>query len=215
MGPQFRRRDHDAAHALQASGAPAIAGIQFVAATPAEVNGNGNGTIDAGEDWKLDIVLGNGGGIAATGVVATLTSNTPGVSVTSPPVPYPAIAVNAIASNPAVTPFKFSVFGLPCGTDIAFTLSVATAQSPSPHVFPIVLKARSAYRRPSAIPGLPSRFRMASARTSRAPPLPSACRSAARRRRSATSDLRIDGLNGCSPNNAANAGIDHTSLAIC
>ncbi|MBK7472497.1 MAG: S8 family serine peptidase [Betaproteobacteria bacterium] len=195
--------------ALLANAAPPIAGLLVSAAAPAEVNGNGNGLLDAGEDWKFDITLANIGGVAGSGIVATLVSNTSGVVVTSPPVSYPAIAVNASAANPAGTPFRFSAFNLPCGQDIRFTLSVVTAQSAAPQAFELLLPAALgapltfSYTGPSvAIPdGIGANQAGATATVN----LPVAGVPAA----IGDVDLRIDGLAACTPNNAANAGIDH------
>ncbi|MBP8297683.1 MAG: S8 family serine peptidase, partial [Burkholderiales bacterium] len=198
--------------ALQAAGAPAIPALVLQAVASAEVHGNGNGQADAGEDWRLDITLGNTGGIAAAGTVATLLAHTPGVAVTSAPIAYGDIAVNGSAANPPATPFRFSIFDIVCGQDLDFTLSVTTADSPVPHVFPIriptVLVTGSpqtfSYTGPSvAIPdaspeGDPGATVAAGLAVAGVPaPVGSV-------------KLRIDGLNSCMPNNAANAGVDHT-----
>ena len=108
---------------LQALGAVPSANIAVGTATPTQVAGNGDAAIDPGEDWKFDIVLNNAGGAAAFGIVATLVSNTPGVVVTSGPVGYPNIAGGGSASNPAGTPFRFSVTNAACGP-ASFTLTV-------------------------------------------------------------------------------------------
>src|SRR4029450_10984474 len=93
----------------QAARAPPAAALSAGTVTPTQVAGNGDAFVDPGEDWKFDIVLNNIGGATAFGIVATLVSNTPGVVVTSGSVGYPNIATGANASNPAGTPFRFSV----------------------------------------------------------------------------------------------------------
>ena len=111
---------------LQAQGAIPHANVTLGTVTPTQVAGNGDAFIDPGEDWKLDITLGNAGGLTAYGIVATLTSSTPGVVVTSGPVAYPNIAAGGSAPNPAATPFRFSVTtAAACGAAINFTLTVS------------------------------------------------------------------------------------------
>ena len=109
---------------LQFLGAVPSANVTVGTITPTQVAGNGDAFVDPGEDWKYDITLTNAGGSSAFGVVATLTSNTPGVVVTSPPVNYPSLAAGASAPNPAGTPFRFSVTSAACGTAASFTLTV-------------------------------------------------------------------------------------------
>ena len=109
---------------LQAQGATPSAVLNVGTVTRTQVAGNGNAYVDPGEDWKFDIVLSNVGVVQATAIVATLVSNTPGIVVTSPPVSYPNIANGGSASNPAGTPFRFSVTTAGCGTAGSFTLTV-------------------------------------------------------------------------------------------
>ena len=109
---------------LQAQGATPSAVLNVGTVTRTQVTGNGNAYVDPGEDWKFDIVLSNVGVVQATAIVATLVSNTPGIVVTSPPVSYPNIANGGSASNPAGTPFRFSVTTAGCGTAGSFTLTV-------------------------------------------------------------------------------------------
>ena len=63
--------------------------------------------------------------------------------------------MNGSAANPPATPFRFSIFDIVCGQDLDFTLSVTTAASPVPHVFPIrTLSAlTTGARGPAAAPG--------------------------------------------------------------
>ena len=52
-------------------------------------SGNGNGVINSNECVNLDIALKNNGCANATGISATLTTNTPGVTVTQGSSNYP------------------------------------------------------------------------------------------------------------------------------
>ena len=131
---------------LVANGAFQIAAITVGTITTTQTAGNGDASIDPGEDWKFDIVLSNPGVLAATGIVATLVSNTAGVVVTSGTVSYPSIAPGGSASNPAVTPFRFSVLNASCGTVANFTLTVTYSGgtgAPTTQVIPVNLGAPS------------------------------------------------------------------------
>ncbi|HEY6119857.1 MAG TPA: carboxypeptidase regulatory-like domain-containing protein, partial [Pyrinomonadaceae bacterium] len=85
--------------------------------------GNGNGILDRNECDTLDITISNPGCGPLTGVSATLSSSTPGVTVTQPNSGYPNIAVNGSGTN--ITPFQVNMStALACGTPINFTLTV-------------------------------------------------------------------------------------------
>ncbi|MBK8741438.1 MAG: proprotein convertase P-domain-containing protein [Betaproteobacteria bacterium] len=197
--------------ALQVNGAPAVAALKLLDVVPAEVNGNGNGLPDSGEDWQFDITLGNSGGAAATGVVATLTSNTPGVVVTSGAVAYADVPVNGSAANPAATPFRFSLFDIACGQSIQLTLRVTADQNPLALDFPIHQPSNLALGAPLAfsyanrgvaipdgVPGGPGPTLGIGLAVSGVPAAVGAV------------SLRIDGLNSCMPNDPSTAGIEHT-----
>lgn len=103
---------------------------------PTVVDSNGNGNIDPGEIATLTIPLENYvaatsvGSITYTGINATLTSPTVGVSVTVGSSAYGNLAPLAVASNS--TPFKIKVApGFVAGTPIELKLSVTTAQGRS------------------------------------------------------------------------------------
>ncbi len=90
--------------------------------------GNGNGIVDRGDDVTLPVVIRNNGAIDLTGVSATLTTTTPDVYVTRAVAVYPNLAVNATAAS-VVPHFGFIAgLGVPCGSDIAFVLTVRTNQ---------------------------------------------------------------------------------------
>ncbi|MEO8135125.1 MAG: S8 family serine peptidase [Betaproteobacteria bacterium] len=195
---------------LQANGAPPVAAIKLAGVTTTEVNGNGNGVANAGEDWKFELTLGNDGGVAASGVVATLVSNTPGVVVTSPPVAYAGIPVGGITANPTATPFRFSIFNIDCGQALSFSLRVTTAQNGAALVFPIFMGTELALGTPQFFNygGAPVAIPDAGVNA------PGATVAAAVNVSGITGGigkvrLHFNGLNNCSPNSAANAGIDH------
>jgi hypothetical protein len=91
--------------------------------TAAENPGNGNGVIEAGEGGVVTVQLKNAGQVNATGITATLTTSTPGVTVTLPgTTTYPDLAANGGAGTNA-TPFTFTVASnAACALDINFTL---------------------------------------------------------------------------------------------
>lgn len=88
--------------------------------------GNGNGIIDASECNDLTVTLVNLGCAPARNVTATLSTSTPGVTITQPNSPYPDIAIDGSANN--LVPFSVSTASdFVCGTPIEFTLTVTFA----------------------------------------------------------------------------------------
>jgi len=88
--------------------------------------GNGNGVIDANECNLLGILVQNIGGGTATTVNATLSTTTPGVTITQPGSSYPNIAPNSLATNSA----SFQISTSPafvCGTQISLSLLLTYA----------------------------------------------------------------------------------------
>jgi uncharacterized repeat protein (TIGR01451 family) len=122
---------------LVALGAPGVPAVTMGTVTKTQLAGNGDVTVDLNEDWKLDIILSNGSAVAASAVSATLTSNTAGVVVTSATATYGTLAGNASATNPAGTPFRFSVLNAACNSSISFTLTVTYAGLSQPLSFPL------------------------------------------------------------------------------
>ncbi|HEX4499218.1 MAG TPA: IPTL-CTERM sorting domain-containing protein [Thermoanaerobaculia bacterium] len=128
-------------------GALVTKGIDFeallTAGTPVEtqVSGDGDAFVEPNETWSLTIPLTNTGNHDATGVVGTLTTSTPGVTILTGTSAYPDLTVG-FAARPAaalptkgelppmptgtnVTPFVFRVgSGVPCGEVLQFTLTV-------------------------------------------------------------------------------------------
>jgi len=91
--------------------------------------GNGNGAVEAGEDAVLAVTLVNQGPAAATGAVGTLSTTTPGVTVTRATTAFD--AVPALGTGASQAPgFAFRVDGsVACGTAIAFNLHVTSNES--------------------------------------------------------------------------------------
>jgi len=118
--------------ALQAAGATAAgAGLVMDSFTAAENPGNGDGVISGGEGARLTIALQNVGTASATAISATLTTSTPGVTITQPADrSYPTIASGAIVSN--AVPWTFTVpSNAACDLTIYFTLTLTFTGGPS------------------------------------------------------------------------------------
>jgi hypothetical protein len=120
----------DAYSAIQSLGVPGTAFLQATNITALENPGNGNGSLDAGENATMSVQLRNDGVNAATAISATLSSSTPGVTVTQATSAYPDLAVGASGTN--TTAFQFSIAGfVQCPTTLNFSLTVTYAGGPS------------------------------------------------------------------------------------
>ena len=85
--------------------------------------GNGNGVINRNECINLNIGLKNFGCANATGISATLTTTTQGVTVVQPNSGYPNMVIDATGTNS--TPFKIQMANnFACGTEIEFDLNL-------------------------------------------------------------------------------------------
>ena len=85
-------------------------------------SGNGNGVINSNECVNMNVVLKNNGCANATGISATLTTSTPGVTVTQGSSSYPNMVIDATGTNS--TPFQIQTSNsFPCGT-IDFDLNL-------------------------------------------------------------------------------------------
>src|SRR5712691_4085326 len=119
---------------MRAAGVPGTALLELTSVQAVDNPGNGNGAPEAGEGVRLVIPLGNHGGAPATGVSATLTSSTPGITITQPATrTYPDLGISASES---AAPYLFTVASdFPCPQPASFTLTVTFAGGPSPRVF--------------------------------------------------------------------------------
>ena len=126
----------DAFAALQALGVPGFANLELGAVTATENLGDGNGQIDPGEIANLAVQLNNTGVLNATGITATLTTLTPGVTITQPGASaYPNLpALGGSGTNAAPFIFTLPVDAL-CPLTINFTLTVSYMGGASPKVF--------------------------------------------------------------------------------
>lgn len=131
-----------------AGGKPAVhLGLVSVTATP------GAGvSIDPGESASVSVTVSNTGGANATNVVGTLTSTTPGVTITSGTSAYPALPSGTTGAN--TVPFTFSVDGsVICGARLDFALSLDfTGFGTHPTVIPFSVQTGAASIMPVAFP---------------------------------------------------------------
>lgn len=94
----------------------------------------GNNLLEPNECNLLSIPVTNLGQSTATSVTATLSTTTPGVSITVPIANYPSIAPGAAASS--VSPFQVSTTNaVACATNVELVLTVSYAGMAAPAVF--------------------------------------------------------------------------------
>lgn len=92
--------------------------------TASGVGGDGDEVIEPGENSLLSVPLINAGGSSLTGVKATLTTSTPGVTIKTPDSLYPDLPASSGRVN--TTPFAVEVAGdVPCGRLIDLKLTVS------------------------------------------------------------------------------------------
>jgi hypothetical protein len=85
-------------------------------------NGNNNGVINRDECVKLTLPLKNNGCANESAISATLSTSTPGVTVTQSASAYPDLAIDTSGNN--ATAFQFQTSSsFVCGTTISFTLT--------------------------------------------------------------------------------------------
>ncbi len=88
--------------------------------------GNGNGVINSNECAYLNLALKNNGCANERSISATLTTTTPGVTVTQGSSGYPNLAIDANGVN--LTPFQIQTSNsLACGTNIELNLNLTYA----------------------------------------------------------------------------------------
>jgi len=129
-----------AANSLQKAGAKPAVFLDMGTVTITPTSGT---AVVPGGGGKITVQLVNNGGATATAVSTTLSTTTPGVTVTTGLSSYPNIAASGSAVNN--TQFAFTVSpSAPCGTRIQFTLRVAfTGRGTSPTVFSIPVQTGS------------------------------------------------------------------------
>jgi subtilisin-like proprotein convertase family protein len=85
-----------------------------------------DGVIAPGDELAIVETVHNGGATTLAGLQATLTSSTPGVTVTQGTRSYPDIGAGLDGAN--AVPFRVQLSGtMPCGTTLSFTLSFTSA----------------------------------------------------------------------------------------
>jgi hypothetical protein len=134
MGPGFDRDSGngilDAYAAVQATAAGPKAFLTIGTVTATEDGANGNGVVEPGECGQLAVQLVNGSGsVSATGISATLSTSTPGVTIDTPTLAYPDLAGGATGTLPF--PFHLSP-GVACPLEIDFALMVTFSGGLSP-----------------------------------------------------------------------------------
>jgi hypothetical protein len=88
--------------------------------------GNNNGIVNRAECVKMNLGVKNNGCAKETGISATVTTTTPGVTVVDANSTYPDMLIDASGTN--ATPFKISVSDtFSCGTEIALSLNLTYA----------------------------------------------------------------------------------------
>jgi len=95
-------------------------------------SGNANGILDPGEDSVVTVTMANGGMVSASNVSATLSSSTPGITVTDNSATFPNLASNGGAG--VSQPNHFGVHVDPavvCASTANFTLHAVCTENPS------------------------------------------------------------------------------------
>ncbi len=138
-------------NAFQALGVEGTANIAFGSINANEDPGDANGTIDAGEGARVDIQLQNLGVADATGITATLTTSTPGITIAPNSSVYPDLAAGG-GNSFNVSPFRFTVASdAPCPMLVNFTLTVNYAGGPSPKVLTFTVQTGRTVSIPSTL----------------------------------------------------------------
>jgi hypothetical protein len=89
-------------------------------------SGNHNGVVNSNECVNLNLALKNNGCAVERNIVATLTTTTPGVTITQGSSSYPNLAIDASGIN--ATPFQIQTSNsFACGTNIEFALNLTYA----------------------------------------------------------------------------------------
>jgi len=126
--------------------------LTFASSTIDDSSASNNGAINRDECVKVAVSVANVGCAIATGVTATLTTSTPGVTVNQPKATYGTIARDG--SKASTAPFSVSTSsadGFRCGVPIDFTLSIASDQGGSTTSFSVPTCPAAAITRTGAI----------------------------------------------------------------
>jgi subtilisin-like proprotein convertase family protein len=100
--------------------------------------GDNDGVLESDEEVELTEVVRNGGDAAATGLLAELTSNGSGLTVTADTSAYPSIDDGDTGEN--LTSFAAELANsAPCGADVSATLQFTTGVPPGSDAIPVVL----------------------------------------------------------------------------
>lgn len=125
--------------ALTAAGATGGAAFDVSSYVLEENPGNGDGVVFGGEGAKLTLSLANLGLSAASNISATLTTTTPGVTITQPAArAFPNAAASSTVTN--TIPFTFTLASdAASGLAVNATLTVSYAESATPQVLSVVV----------------------------------------------------------------------------
>ncbi|HYN16070.1 MAG TPA: S8 family serine peptidase [Terriglobales bacterium] len=120
--------------AVNSLGVPGFANPELGDITATDHPGNGDGFLEGGEGGIVTIKLKNTNGVVnASGITATLSSPTGGITVTQPPTStYPNMPARSAAQFANVSPFTFTLASnYPCGQAITFNLALSYTGGPS------------------------------------------------------------------------------------
>lgn len=122
--------------ALQAAGATPQPFLAAGTAVYTQISGDGDSVIEPNETWSISLPLTNIGAAPAATINSTLSSASPGVTITSASSTYPNLAPSASASNATAYVFRVEPAFL-CGSAINFSqnLSYIGANSPQTVAF--------------------------------------------------------------------------------
>jgi hypothetical protein len=124
-----------AVNAMEKARVKPMVNLQFSEAGALGGSPDGDPYVEPGESAFLFMGLSNVGGVGATDVSGTLTTATPGVSVTTPTASYPKLPPGASANN-FFSPFAFSLdAGAPCGLKVESQVDVTYAGGSEPKSF--------------------------------------------------------------------------------
>jgi len=117
--------------AVAATGAAGTAFLALETISASDNPGNGNGRPEAGEGARLTLTLKNYGVAPATNIASTLTTSTPGITITQPSArPYPNLAVFASAANNPPEFFTIAA-DFPCPAPANFALNLTLQGGPN------------------------------------------------------------------------------------